>query len=187
MYARTYRCTLRRMYLYPHRVLSTWTQRIIGSHSAPELPTASVCPSSFLPPTFASFYIRPCHISTPHNSKHIAETYRLLLCVFVDSSRVKLVFIAICLLFFTLMRDEAEGKKRERATETYDEKSPWFGFQKVTRAEKFGCAMLLRRYDMFTGSPDVRHDLYHTPYTLLLERICYLKTYSYQQYRYNIL
>lgn len=42
-----------------------------------------------------SIYIRPCRISTRHNSKHIAETYRLLLCVFVDSSRVKLVFIAI--------------------------------------------------------------------------------------------
>lgn len=175
------------MYLYPHGVLSTWTQRIIGSHSVPELPTASVCPSGFLPPTFASFYIRPCHISTLHNSKHIAETYRLLLCVFVDSSRAKLVFIAICALFSPCCEDGVEGKRRERGTETYDEKSPGFGFQKVRRAKKSGCAMLLRRYDIFTGSPDVRHDLYHTPYTLLLERICYLRTYLYQQYRYNIL
>lgn len=90
---------------------------------------------------------------------------------------------------FTLIccGDGAGGKRRERGTETYDEKSPGFGFQKVRRAEKSGCAMLLRPYDIFTGSPDVRHDLYHTPYTLLLERICYLRMYLYQQYRYNIL
>lgn len=49
-----------------------------------------------------------------------------------------------------------------RGMETYDEKSPRFDFQKVRKTEKSGCAMLLQWYDIFTGSPDVRHDLSHT-------------------------
>lgn len=72
---------------------STWAQRIIGSHSALELPTASVRPpTGFLPPKFASSRVRP----VPYINSAQFETYRrcLPLCVFADSSRVKPVFIA---------------------------------------------------------------------------------------------
>lgn len=60
--------------------------------------TGGICPSSrasfhpLSPSRFASCRRTSDRISTPHNSKHIAAVFPL--CVFVDSSRVKLVFIA---------------------------------------------------------------------------------------------
>lgn len=74
------------------RKRSTWAQRIIGSHSAPELPTASVRPHRL--PSTQVCVLCP---TVPYINSAQFETYRrcLLLCVFADSSRVKSVFIAI--------------------------------------------------------------------------------------------
>lgn len=113
------------------RKRSTWAQRIIGSHSAPELPTASVRPPR-LPSTQVCVLLCP---TVPYINSAQFETYRrcLLLCVFTDSSRVKPVFIAIRTPLNPLPRHGARCVGA--GTCSLDEKSPGSGFQRARSGE----------------------------------------------------
>lgn len=121
------------------RKRSTWAQRIIGSHSAPELPTASVRPPSGFPSTF-QVCVLPCP-TVPYINSAQFETYRrcLPLCVFADSSRVKPVFIATLVRLGTLYRARygALGGSGAEAGggRVVDEKSPGSGFQRAGSGE----------------------------------------------------
>ena len=138
----------------------TWAQRIIGSHSAPELPTASVRPSdvSFHP----SVCVLPCPTASYIKSTQF-ETYRrcLPLCVFVDSSRVKPVFIAIRAPRNPLPRDTRYGRERERRSR--DEKSSWVWLSQSQERRNPAAPGFHNGTIHLLARPDVRHDLYRAP------------------------
>lgn len=95
--------------------------------------TNGICPSIGFPSTQVCVLL--CPTASYINSTQF-ETYHrcLLLCVFVDSSRVKPVFIAIRTPRNPLPRHGAQRAARERER-VVDEKSPGSGFQRARSGE----------------------------------------------------
>lgn len=97
--------------------------------------TNGICPSTGLPSTQVCVLLCP---SVPYINSTQFETYRrcLPLCVFVDSSRVKPVFIAIRTPRNPLPCDTTRRVARERERgRVADEKSPGSGFQRARSGE----------------------------------------------------
>lgn len=119
----------------------------------------------------ASFHprLRPstseCHISTRHNSKHIAETYRLLLslCLRRFFSRKTRFYRYPCALKIFLHRYTLRGWKEVRRRTTKNHLGS--AFRKTGERRNPGARHAFTAIRYIYWLPDVRHDLYRTPYT----------------------
>ena len=121
--------------------------------------TNGICPSVGFPSTQVCVLLCP---TASYIKSTQFETYRrcLLLCVFVDSSRVKPVFIAIRTPRNPLPRHSAT-RYEGTGTCSQDEKSPGSGFQRARSGEIWPPCFHNETIHLLVP-PDVRHDLYRT-------------------------